>query len=88
MVGVPITPVTDGAHVVGETGACVVGQVGKTAQETRTEPIVETKHVVKNEHLAIRVGARANPNDPSYKAPAGGVDVCNVQVPIRRVAAP
>jgi peptidylprolyl isomerase len=33
------------------------------------------------------VQVRANRNDAFYKVPAGGVDVCNVQVPIRRVAA-
>jgi peptidylprolyl isomerase len=32
------------------------------------------------------VHIRANRNDAFYKVPAGGVDVCNVQVPIRRVA--
>ena len=33
------------------------------------------------------VHVRANRNDAFYKVPAGGVDVCNVQVPIRRVGA-
>lgn len=33
------------------------------------------------------VHVRANRNDPFYKVGAGGVDVCNVQVPIRRVPA-
>jgi len=42
------------------------------------------------EHLdgnsfAQYVQVRANRNDPFYKVAAGGVDVCNVQVPIRRV---
>ena len=32
------------------------------------------------------VHVRANRNDPFYKVGAGGVDVCNVQVPIRRIA--
>ncbi|HYD23685.1 MAG TPA: peptidylprolyl isomerase [Croceibacterium sp.] len=35
--------------------------------------------------FAEYVRVRANRNDPFYKVPAGGVDVCNVQVPIRRV---
>jgi peptidylprolyl isomerase len=35
--------------------------------------------------FAEYVRVRANRNDAFYKMPAGGVDVCNVQVPIRRV---
>ncbi len=35
--------------------------------------------------FARYVHVRANRNDAFYKVPAGGVDVCNVQVPIRRV---
>ena len=35
--------------------------------------------------FARYVQVRANRNDPFYKVAAGGVDVCNVQVPIRRV---
>ena len=35
--------------------------------------------------FAEYVRVRANRNDAFYKVPAGGVDVCNVQVPIRRV---
>ena len=38
--------------------------------------------------FARYVQVRANRNDAFYKVPAGGVDVCNVQVPIRRVPAP
>jgi peptidylprolyl isomerase len=34
--------------------------------------------------FADYVRVRANRNDAFYKVPAGGVDVCNVQVPIRR----
>jgi len=37
--------------------------------------------------FAEYVRVRANRNDAFYKVPAGGIDVCNVQVPIRRVAA-
>ena len=37
--------------------------------------------------FARYVEVRANRNDAFYKVPAGGVDVCNVQVPIRRVQA-
>lgn len=36
--------------------------------------------------FAQYVKVRANRNDSFYRVPAGGVDVCNVQVPIRRVA--
>ena len=36
--------------------------------------------------FAEYVRVRANRSDPFYKVPAGGIDVCNVQVPIRRVA--
>jgi len=35
--------------------------------------------------FARYVEVRANRNDAFYKVPAGGIDVCNVQVPIRRV---
>lgn len=35
--------------------------------------------------FAAYVAVRANRNDAFYRVPAGGVDVCNVQVPIRRV---
>lgn len=38
--------------------------------------------------FARYVELRANRNDAFYKTAAGGVDVCNVQVPIRRVATP
>lgn len=38
------------------------------------------------ESFARYVQVRANRNDAFYTVPAGGVDVCNVQVPIRRVA--
>ena len=38
-----------------------------------------------SESFAKYVEIRANRNDAFYKVPAGGVDVCNVQVPIRRV---
>ena len=38
-----------------------------------------------SESFARYVHVRANRNDAFYKVPAGGVDVCNVQVPIRRV---
>jgi len=37
--------------------------------------------------FAEYVRVRANRKDAFYKVPAGGVDVCNVQVPVRRVAA-
>ena len=37
--------------------------------------------------FADYVHVRANRNDAFYKVPAGGIDVCNVQVPIRRVGA-
>jgi peptidylprolyl isomerase len=35
--------------------------------------------------FAEYVRVRANRHDSFYKTPAGGIDVCNVQVPIRRV---
>ena len=38
-----------------------------------------------SESFARYVEVRANRNDAFYRVPAGGVDVCNVQVPIRRV---
>ncbi len=37
--------------------------------------------------FADYVHVRANRHDAFYQVPAGGVDVCNVQVPIRRAAA-
>jgi peptidylprolyl isomerase len=39
-----------------------------------------------SESFAQYVQVRANRHDAFYKVPAGGVDVCNVQVPIRRAA--
>ena len=36
--------------------------------------------------FAEYVRVRANRNDPFYRVPAGGVDLCSVQVPIRRGA--
>lgn len=39
-----------------------------------------------SESFARYVAVRANRNDDFYTVPAGGVDVCSVQVPIRRVA--
>ncbi len=41
-----------------------------------------------SESFARYVQVRANRNDAFYTVPAGGVDVCNVQVPIRRVPTP
>lgn len=38
--------------------------------------------------FAEYVRVRANRNDAFYQIPAGGIDVCNVQVPIRRIATP
>jgi peptidylprolyl isomerase len=38
-----------------------------------------------SESFARYLEVRANRNDAFYKVPAGGIDVCNVQVPIRRV---
>ena len=38
-----------------------------------------------SDSFARYVRVRANRQDDFYKVPAGGVDVCNVQVPIRRV---
>jgi peptidylprolyl isomerase len=38
-----------------------------------------------SESFARYVQVRANRNDAFYRVPAGGVDVCNVQVPIRRL---
>jgi len=35
--------------------------------------------------FAEYIRVRANRNDPFYKVSAGGIDVCNVQVPIRRM---
>lgn len=37
-----------------------------------------------SESFARYLHVRANRNDAFYRVPAGGVDVCNVQVPIRR----
>lgn len=37
-----------------------------------------------SESFARYVAARANRDDPFYTVPAGGVDVCSVQVPVRR----
>jgi len=38
-----------------------------------------------SDSFAEYVRVRANRKDAFYKVPAGGIDVCNVQVPIRRV---
>jgi len=38
-----------------------------------------------SESFARYVQVRANRNDAFYRTPAGGVDLCNVQVPVRRV---
>lgn len=38
-----------------------------------------------SDSFARYVEVRANRNDAFYRVPAGGVDVCNVQIPIRRV---
>ena len=40
-----------------------------------------------SQSFADYVHVKANRNDAFYKVPAGGIDVCNVQVPIRRVGA-
>lgn len=38
-----------------------------------------------SESFALYLTVRANRNDAFYTVPAGGVDVCSVQVPVRRV---
>jgi peptidylprolyl isomerase len=38
-----------------------------------------------SQSFADYVQVKANRHDAFYKVPAGGIDVCNVQVPIRRV---
>lgn len=40
-----------------------------------------------SESFAQYLHVRANRNDPFYRVPAGAVDLCNVQVPVRRVPA-
>jgi len=40
---------------------------------------------LEGDSFARYVEVRANRNDAFYKVPAGGIDVCNVQVPIRRM---
>lgn len=40
-----------------------------------------------SESFAKYLHVRANRSDPFYRVPAGAVDLCNVQVPIRRVPA-
>ena len=37
-----------------------------------------------SESFARYVNVRANRDDPFYTVPAGGVDICSVQVPVRR----
>jgi peptidylprolyl isomerase len=39
-----------------------------------------------SESFARYLDVRANRNDAFYTVPAGGVDICNVQVPIRQIA--
>ena len=38
-----------------------------------------------SESFAAYVHSRANRQDDFYKVPAGGVDICNAPVPVRRV---
>jgi peptidylprolyl isomerase len=40
-----------------------------------------------SQSFADYIDVRANRHDAFYKTPAGGIDVCNVQVPIRRMGA-
>ena len=40
------------------------------------------------ETFARYAEARANRRDPFFIVPAGGADICNIPVPIRRVATP
>ncbi|WP_379551616.1 peptidylprolyl isomerase [Qipengyuania sp. DGS5-3] len=40
-----------------------------------------------SETFAHYTGARANRRDPFFIVPAGGADICNIPVPVRRVAA-
>lgn len=39
----------------------------------------------RSESFARYVAVRANRDDPFYTVPAGGVDLCSVQVPVRRI---
>jgi peptidylprolyl isomerase len=54
-------------------------------------PATEQPHfqylATKNESFARYLHVRANRNDAFYKVPAGGIGLCNVQVPVRRVPA-
>jgi cyclophilin family peptidyl-prolyl cis-trans isomerase len=41
-----------------------------------------------SESFAAYADARANRRDPFFNVPAGGADICNIPVPVRRKAAP
>jgi len=55
----------------------------RLASELSDPPVFEYLDT-NSDSFASYVEVRANRNDPFYTVPAGGIDVCSVQVPIRR----
>ena len=58
----------------------------RLANELETPPTFEYLDS-SSESFARYVTVRANRDDPFYTVPAGGVDVCSVEVPVRRTGA-
>jgi peptidylprolyl isomerase len=76
---VPIVSVRLGSELPDADPASSSQAVGQTTRP-RFEYLASD-----SESFADYVHVRANRSDAFYRVPAGGVDVCNVQVPIRRV---
>ena len=92
-----VATVVDPRHVLGLPRG--TGALGFYEKEEERVPILsvrlgsEAADVPSFEYLSIDSGsfaayadARANRRDPFFNVPAGGADICNIPVPIRRKA--
>jgi peptidylprolyl isomerase len=60
----------------------------RLGNELEEDPTPEFEYLsTESETFARYADARANRRDPFFKVPAGGADICNIPVPIRRVPA-
>ena len=59
-------------------------RIGSDARDLPTFEYLSTE----SESFAAYADARANRRDPFFNVPAGGADICNIPVPVRRRAVP
>jgi hypothetical protein len=68
--------------VEGERVQILSVRLGNEAKDVLAFEYLDTE----SESFAAYADARANRRDPFFNIPAGGADICNIPVPIRRKA--